>query len=56
MVDLQQLEITAQLLDNLSIAVREMEKFYNENNNESFIKSKNEILEIQNRISKININ
>jgi hypothetical protein len=55
MADLQQLEITAQLLDNLSIAVREMEKYYNENNNENFIKSKKEILEIQNKISKINM-
>ena len=54
MVELQQLEIIAQLLDNMSSAVKEMEKSFNSNNNELFNKSKQEILETQNKISKMN--
>ena len=53
MVDLQQLQILAQLLDNMDTASEKLEKTYGENNAEDFNSSKKEIMGIQNKISEI---
>lgn len=53
MIDLQQLQLIAQLLDNMEIATKNLEKAYNSNDSEIFKKAKMEILEIQNKISRI---
>jgi len=50
--NLQQLQILIQLLDNLEIAIEKFEKSYKERNLEDFNKYKNEILDLQNKISK----
>ena len=53
MIDLTQLQLTAQLVDNMEIAIRELEKSYNNTNSERFNLSKKEIMDIQNKISKL---
>ena len=51
MIDLQKIQILAQLLDNLQILSKQLEKYYNENNAEMFKKIKKEMLDVQNKIS-----
>ena len=53
MIDLDQLQILAQLVDSMEIAVIEVEKTYNEKDSENFSKHKREILNIQKRISQM---
>jgi hypothetical protein len=51
MIDLQQLEILAQLLDNIDILSAKLERAYNDNNAENFDRAKTEILDTQNKIT-----
>ncbi|MBS3079717.1 hypothetical protein J4218_06355 [Candidatus Pacearchaeota archaeon] len=51
MIDLPQLQILAQLLDNMAILSNQLEKSYNQNDSELFKRTKAEILSIQNKIS-----
>ena len=53
MLDLQQLQILAQLVDNMEIVSGRLEKAYGDNDGESFKKSKKEILDIQKKIFEI---
>lgn len=53
MIDLQQLKILAQLVDNMDIITSVLEDAYNRNNAEDFNNAKKELLDIQNKISKI---
>ncbi len=53
MIDLQELQILAQLADNIEIISGKLEKAYASNNTEEFNKSKKEILEIQKKISNL---
>jgi hypothetical protein len=53
MTDLRQLQILAQLVDEMEISINQLEADYKNNNAENFNKSKNQILEIQNKISKM---
>lgn len=53
MLDLQELQILAQLADNLDVLSNKLEKTYSENDAENFNKSKNAILEIQRKINEI---
>ena len=51
MLDLEQLQILAQLADNMEVLSEKMEKAYNDNDGEAFNKSKKELLDIQGKIS-----
>ena len=53
MANLQELQILAQLLDNMSLASEKLEKMYGENNAEDFNSAKKEIMDIQNKISQV---
>lgn len=53
MIDLQQLKILAQLVDNMEIITNVLEDAYNRNNAEDFNKATKELLDIQNKISKL---
>ena len=53
MQDLQQIQLLAQLTDNLEMSIQELEKSYKQKNAEAFKKSKQEILETQTKISQI---
>ena len=53
MIDLEQLQILAQLVDGMEISALKLEKNYNEKDLENFNKHKQEILNIQKRISQI---
>lgn len=53
MIDLQQLKIISQLEDNMDVLATMLEKAYNDNNAENFNNAKNEILGIQNKISRM---
>lgn len=53
MIDLPRLQLLAQLLDNMEIVAKALEKSYNENNAENFNRTKAEILDIQNKISRL---
>lgn len=53
MLDLQELQIVSQLIDNINIASRRLEKGYDKNNAEEFNRAKKEILETQEKISEI---
>ncbi len=53
MIDLSHLQLLAQLLDNMNIVAKSLEKSYNENDAETFKKAKIEILDIQNKISRV---
>jgi hypothetical protein len=53
MIDLQQLKILAQLIDNMEVITSVLEESYNRNNAEDFNKAKKELLDIQDKISKI---
>ena len=51
MTDLVQLQILAQLLDNLTIITKKLEKSYNENDAEMFKRTKEEMFGICTKIS-----
>ena len=53
MLDLQQLQTIAQLIDNIDISIENLEEAFKDNNAEIFNKSKKEVLESQNKISGI---
>jgi hypothetical protein len=53
MIDLQELQILAQLVDNMEIIIGKIEKAYASNNTEEFNKSKKEMLDMQKKISKM---
>jgi len=53
MMDLSQIQLLAQLLDNLEIVTKSLEKSYNSNDAEMFKKTKMEIIDIQSKISKL---
>lgn len=53
MIDLQQLKILAQLEDNMDVLANMLERAYNNNDAENFNMAKNEILDIQNKVSTI---
>lgn len=52
-MDLQEIQLLAQLADNLDILSQRLEKSYQTNNLEEFNKSKSEIIIIQKKISQI---
>ncbi len=51
MPDLQQFQILAQLVENMEIASRDLEKAYQDNNGEAFNRARGEILDAQNKLS-----
>ncbi len=53
MIDLEQLQILAQLVDNAEILVERIEKSFSDNNSETYNINKKEILDIQKKISDI---
>ena len=56
MLDLQELQILAQLIDNMDVLSNMLEKTYADNDAENFNKAKNEILNVQKRINDMLIN
>lgn len=52
-MDLAQLQLIAQLLDNMDIVTKKLEKSYNENDAEMFNKIRGEIMDIQGKISNL---
>ena len=53
MVNLNELQLLAQLVDNIEISIGKLEKSYKDNDGENFQKSKQSILDFQQKISKI---
>ena len=53
MINLEQLQILAQLIGNMELIANKIEKAYNDKDNEEFIKNKKEILNFQRKISEI---
>ena len=53
MLDLEQLQILAQLVDNMEIITENIEKSFEENNGEEFTKAKKELLDSQTKINEI---
>ncbi len=53
MLDLQELQILAQLVDNMDVLSSRLEKTYGDNDGENFSKAKQEILNIQKKISEM---
>jgi methylphosphotriester-DNA--protein-cysteine methyltransferase len=53
MIDTEQLQILAQLIDNIEVVITKVEKAYGDKNSEEFNKSKKEILGLQQEIAKI---
>ena len=53
MLDLEQLQILAQLADNMDTVYTKLEKAYANNDGEDFKKSKKELLDNQAKISEI---
>lgn len=53
MIDPDELQIIAQLIDNMEILSDKLERAYNKNSSEEFNKAKNEILENQSKIAEI---
>ena len=53
MVNLQQLQFLAQLVDNIEKSTVILEKAYKDNDGEDFQKSKKYILEIQGKIAEV---
>ena len=53
MLDIEQIQLLAQLIDNADVTIENLEKSYEKNNAEDFKDSKKEILDIQNKISNI---
>ncbi len=53
MLDLQQIQTLAQLIDNIDVSIEKLEKSYKNNDAEEFQNSKKEILTTQDKISDI---
>ena len=53
MLDLEQLQLLGQLVDNMDIMVDKLEKSFESNDGEEFVKSKKGILEVQKKINKM---
>jgi len=53
MVDLEQLQILAQLVDSMEIAIDKLERAYQDNDSENFQRSKQTISDFQQKISEI---
>jgi hypothetical protein len=53
LLDLQELQVIAQLVDNMNILSDKLEKAYSSNDAESFNNAKQEILKIQGKINQI---
>ena len=53
MIDLEQLQTLAQLIESIEVGIANLEKAYTENNSEMFINSKKEILRLQKEVAKI---
>lgn len=53
MVDLERLQILAQLVDSIEIAIDKLETAYQDNDSENFGKSKQVIFDFQQKISEI---
>ncbi|VVB78079.1 Uncharacterised protein [uncultured archaeon] len=53
MLDIQQFQILAQLIGNMEISSQKLDKAYQDNDGEGFKKAKEEIMDIQDKISKI---
>ncbi len=51
MADLEQLQLLAQLTDDIEIAINKLEKSYKDNNAQEFQNSKKAILDFQKKIS-----
>jgi len=51
MIDLQQIQILAQLSDNLENLTKNLEESYNKNDSDGFNKCKKELIGIQNKIA-----
>ena len=51
MLDLEELQTVAQLIDNAKIILKKLEKAYSENESEAFNEAKKEILKINKNIS-----
>jgi len=51
MLDLQELQTLAQLIDNVEIALEKLEKSYSDKDSKDFNNSKKEILNFQKKIS-----
>jgi len=51
MLDTQELQILAQLVDNMEMITGKLESAYGNNNAEEFNKAKNEVIIIQNKIN-----
>lgn len=55
MEDISQIQLIAQLINNMELAVKAMEKSYNSNDGERFARAKKEVLDIQDKISKLSV-
>ena len=53
MIDLNELQILSQIIDNIEISIKNMEKSYKDKNSEFFEKSKKEILNNHEKIKRI---
>ena len=53
MLDIEQIQILAQLADNAEVMIEKLEKSYEKNDAEDFMNSQGEILDIQKKISDI---
>lgn len=53
MIDLQQLQILAQLVENMGVIANRLERSYNDNDSENFNLNKKELLDTQNKFSKM---
>lgn len=53
MLDTQELQVLAQLVDNMEIITGKLESAYSSNNVVEFNKAKNEIIAIQNKINEM---
>lgn len=51
--DVQELELIAQLIDNMDVVVGKLEKAYSDKNGEGFKKAKEEILKSQKKIKEM---
>ena len=53
MVDLEHLQLLAQLIDSMELAIDKLERAYQDNDNENFEKSKKVIFDFHQKISEI---
>jgi len=53
MLDIQQIQIIAQLVDNMEILSGKLEESFNKNKSEEFVKTKKEIIKCQRKINEM---